>query len=357
MNKGKKVLNNLLFIFIVAIICVGSYFAYTFFTGKENVFMNIINDNSSSSSNTDNYNGVYVYSDNLSSSYQIYGGCVVKSLDQYIVVVEDEYYYYDHTCMGTYEKGSGRTSELNFEFDNDSKLYKVNYNDKEFKKDLNVSEVVPGNVVEGKIETINFSTYKFVLKHTQFEGNYYNLTNKKISGTYNYKMNIIPGSDGSFNLTVQGIGKDNEVIAEYNVHADSADDLPDLNLIYGRIASVVRNRSNEGLYNFDLTLFDKTDGIVYDFRQLFPIYINDQKLDYDNNSVYINYNKLTRSYNLFIGYDNKFCTDDSDSSSVAYYLFKIEYDSKNLSLSKPIYQATYLKKDGCSDFMKLAGDI
>lgn len=355
MNKSKRVVKNILFIFIVVILVIGGYFLYTKLTGKENVFNNII-DKKEEKSETDNYNGVYVYSEKLDRSYSVYGGCTVNSLDQYIVVIDDEYYLYDYTCMGTYEKGSGKVSELDFSLA-DNNLYKLKYDDKTFDKNINISYVIPGSNIKSKIKSINPDTYKFVLKNSEFEGNYFDLEKIKIYGASNYSMSLIHDSGEHFFMTINGSdptlsGKTSQTMS---LDIRNLDYLPDFVSVYSKLAIISKDVNSDNLYNYNLVLFDNLKGDMFNLKSLFPITINDKELNYSNNSIYLNYSKLNRSFNLLIGYNNEFCSTDSDSNEVTYYLFKIDYDLENQSLKRPEYVKTYYKKDGCDDYNKMIG--
>lgn len=358
MNKGKKVLKNVLFILIVIIVLIIIYFVYTSFTGKDNVFNKIVNSVNNENVNNDNYNGIYVYKDYLEEAVSPFAGCTVNSLDQYIYVNGSNYSIYDYTCMGTYLVKSGNTTELDFKFDNDKKTYYLEIDGKTYNKDINIFSIVPGNVVVSKLRNINVSTYQFIMEYAEFENNYFTV-NSNITGMYHHKMNIVPNmEDGSFEMTISYDYKSNvaPVHTVYSLHVNDNKSFPDLILVYNRIVLIEKNKNDKGLYNYNLKVFDKNDGIIYSLEKLFPITVNNNQLSLTDNSVYIKYNELARNYDLLLGFDNNFCSVDSDSDDVAYYYFTVDYDRKNLTLGNPVYQRTYLKKDGCEDYKKIVGD-
>lgn len=347
-KKGQNRQNRLIIVGVVSLIIILSLLLIYMASKGGNPLDNLFK-NETVAENKDNYNGFYVYKENLDRSYTAFEGCSVKSLDTYIVVLNKEYQVYRSTCMGTYLEKSGNTTELSFSFDKESQNYFIKFDDKIFKKDITTRSLEPNNNVSAKLHKLDLSSYEFILEQTQFEGNYYDIDSEIYTNKY-INIRIQPDKMGGYNFNFYT--NDKNRLELYNYFAKDLSVLPSLNAYYDKLIIIEKNTNDYRLTSYNLKTISPTMEADYDLSKMFPITINNQQLTTDN-SIYIKYNESKKNYDLLIGYNNNFCYEDSDSDEIAYYHFTIEYDYKNLSLTKPVYQKTIYRKDGCGLYNKI----
>lgn len=295
----------------------------------------------------DTYNGLYVYSDSLNKSYNIYYGCSVSKLDHYILVMDDKYYTYDSTCMSTYYKDSGETKSLKFSINKESNNYLINFDDHEYLKSYSINQVVPGNRVSKNISTISLDSVSLIIKNTEFEGEYYDiispisfLDNKNL--LFNFKK-----IDEGYNISFTNA---NETLYSYTF--TNYDRIPVFYNYYSGIVILENNSKSESV-NYDLKVLDTDNGILYNLDDMFPITIDGNKISPEDYNVLIHYDKSTSIYKIFFSKNEKICVENSESDDIAYYIFETKYDSALKNVSRPSFVEYVKEKDGCSKFNKI----
>lgn len=355
-SRSKK---TILFLCIIFLISVGAFFLYYFVTGKQNPFLKFVGNGSHEEKIEDNYNGIYSNYEELNGSKFIFSGCSISRIANYILVVDDEYYMYRSTCMGTYGKGKGKTEELEIKLDEEKKSFYIYKDDKTYDKDILVNTVNLHNKIE-ELHLIDLSTYQIFMRETQFEGNYYNLEKMAINNSSSgMLMNIIRNSEtGVFSLTFNpDMMHDKQVIFQK--------DVSDFNYLpyfytYGNSIAMVeveKNANDKSKYANNFVVFNKT-GIIYTLKDKFPIVIDGVTLNTEN-SIYIKFNPAKRYFTMLVGHDDKMCDLDYDgkgSDDIMYYEFSIEYDYKSNNFLEPKFQKIGRKSEGCRYVNSIMGD-
>ena len=345
-KKGLKSLFSILIILII--ICTIAFGIFIFIKKDTNgIVSNLFNQKEEPKEEVkDNKNGVYLYEEKIPSAYAITASCTVNSVKNYILVINKEYKIYRSTCMGTYLKKQGNTNDLEIKYNDEKKLYQISYDNNTYNKDNTVTTIKPNNNIETALKRVNLESYAFILKETQFTGNYYEISSA-ISGTNGkFTLNIKPNLLGGFYIEI--LGSQRQVIYSYN--ASNLDNLPQLRPLSDKIIILEKNHVN-GLNNYSLkAITDKQ--IIYNLDNMLPITINNTTLN-KNNSIYIKYDSINKKYKMLVGYDNKYCKENSTGNNVTYYEFEIVYDYSTSNLSKPEFKNIGYEKDGCTVVEKI----
>jgi len=347
MNKS-KFKKNFIFIVVVLVLCIAIYFGYNLFTGKENPLSGLINQIVPESKKvTDTYNGVYSYKESLNGTKVFYTGCSAAEMNNYILIVNDEYYLFRSSCLGTFLKGSGNIEDLEIKLNENKNLYEVKYNDIVYDKDPSVLNIVIANNVKDKLSAIGLDTYQMLLKESESEGDYFDIDSKKISGINTKMVMSIKKEENSSNFTVSisNHGTENVIYS----YSGEIDDLPDLTAYGNSIVAIEKESSEDGTkyaYNFKVMT---VDGIIYDLDKMFPIKVDDVELN-TSDSIYVTFDSASRNYKMFVGYDKNFCDNDyteEDGNEIAYYEFDLKYDYSIYSFDKPEFVKIGYKSEGC----------
>ncbi len=347
MNK-KRTKKNIKFILFILIMCIVVFFGYYIIKGEKNPIFGFINKITEKEIVKDNYNGIYTYYDDLNGSKFVFSGCSLSRIANYLLIMDDNYYLFRSSCMGTYPKGTGKTDDLFIRLDNDKKDYLVTYDNKVYERDYATMSIVPNNNIEKEMQNIELSSYQLFMRETEFKGNYYNIQDLKINGiSSSIKMSILYNYDDNFNLILTS-DKTGHTLYSYNI--TNYDYLPDM-YAYGKNVVVIekgknKNDSNRLGYNFKVV---NLDGIVYKLEDMFPIIINDVTLN-SNNSIFITFDSSHRVYKLLIGFDDKMCVsnyEESEKDDITYYEFTIDYNYSINGFDKPKFSKIGTKAEGC----------
>lgn len=346
-SRAKK---TTLFLIVLFIICLLVFFLYYFVTGKENPLFNFIDKVTEPEKKLqDNYNGFYSNYEELNGSKFIFSGCSINKIANYILIIDDNYYTFRSTCMGTYPKGSGKTEDLDIQIDEEKNSYYIYYNDITYDKDTQVTNIKLNNAI-AEMEKVDLSTYQLFMKETQFEGNYYNLNHLAINNSNSrINMNIIRNEENnSFNISLVSNDKGNLTLYSKNVEDFAY--LPDM-YTYGNNIVVVEkdnNEQNKNRYGNQFYVM-RSNGIVYNLKEEFPIIIDGVTLN-TNNSIYIKFDPAKRYFRMLVGYDKKMCVDnysENEKDNIMYYEFSIEYNYSTNNFDEPKFQRIGRKSEGC----------
>ena len=346
-NKKGLIIIILIIVIIIAIV------AFIFINKNSINLGNIIKGNKEEikSSVVDSKNGLYIYSEQLDVSQPIYTSCTVHSLDKVILIINDTYNLYDSTCMGVYNKESGKTSDLNIKYDEETKKYYIEKDDKVFRKNETQRVFYTHNEIAKELKQINLSNYKFVLNQTQFEGNYYNIDSQIKGISQTLFLNITPSS---YSTTLKISKKVQSHYSElFSTTRNTFDELPNLYPFYDKV--IVNERIKiDGKYKDTLKAISQS-GEEYNLYNYFPIILNGETLD-ENNSFFTYYDSYEKKFHLLVSENETLCVYGSDSDDTTYYEFEIEYDYQTKNLSQPNFIGLGKKKDGCNRINKLVGE-
>ncbi|MBQ8659602.1 MAG: hypothetical protein IJ475_02025 [Bacilli bacterium] len=344
MRNKKGILIALLFILLIGALVI-VYFC--FFSKEDNVIKDIFGvseEITQDNSINDNYNGVYTLEENIGMTVSAFDGCTFSTINNYVLVTGDEYKVFRASCLGTFLKSSGSTESLDFVFNENTKLYDLNFNDEIYFKDLSVRNInVVDNVGEhlGRLRTDN---YKFLLKELEFEK-----SGKYLTADMNSDFQLEFVSNES-SITMKIITELGGTLYSYT--ANSIDSLPDLTSMYNDIVVLEKNHSM-GKYVDRLLLISERE-TKYSLYNVFPILIDGTSID-SNYSIFIDYNPGDKKYSMYVGYDDKLCVDGGTSDSITYYEFLIEYDYAIRNFKNPYFVGFGREKDGCNTINSIIG--
>ncbi len=352
--KKSKILKNIIYILILLLVCVGIVFAYYYFTGQKNPLLSFVdNIGKNSEEINDNYNGIYTYKESLNGSKFIYNGCSVTNINYYLLIVNDTFYSYKGSCMGTYYLGEGKVSDLEILTTEDNRSYFIKYQDKEYLKDQTTRSLTLNNDIKKNLMNIDLNNYKLILNETEFAGNYYSIAApvNGISSSIMFKFE--PSDTGDFQISLTT----NELINSrklYEYNANNYDNLPDFYPYGKNIVVIEKNHlANKFSYKFKVV---STEGVIYELDKMFPITVDGVQLN-PNNSVFVTFDQSSRIFRVLVGNDDKMCQEntDTDTNTITYYEFKITY-SYSLNNFTPLeFVKIGYANEGCNYVNKILG--
>lgn len=344
MEEKTRAKKTLTFIFVLFLVTLVVFWGYSVFVKKNNnPFSNIVGNLTDDENKIlDNYNGIYLSKDTFNGSLYIFSGCNISYISDYILIVNDDYFTYRSSCLGTYPKESGKVKDLNIKVDKARKSYSINYNGKDFIKDHSTIKIEPQNI-NNKIEKIDLSNYNILIKETQFKGNYYNIKEVGINNiSSKIKFNFIHNSGEKF--TLKFTMDEREL---YSYYINDLENLPELYSYGKNIIVIEKNFSQYGTmkYKYNFKVINE-NGVIYDLYDKFPITVDNVVID-ENYSIFIAFDKSNRYFKVLLGYDDKMCVDNSNSSKIVYYEFKVDYNYSTNKFDDPVFVGRGLEKDGC----------
>ena len=200
MKNKKWLVRIVVIIFIILALVIGGFVVYKVINKDGKNIIDIFTGNEPSDENVkseDNVNGFYVYTTVLSGMKKIHNNCSITEVKEYIAIINDEYRYYKSTCMGTFFKKSGNVTELMIQFSDEDNTYKIKYDEREFIKTPYVDFLEPGNLITNA-DKIFISEYKYLIKETQFDGAYYNISKPIAEGKNDFYINLESSSGTSY---------------------------------------------------------------------------------------------------------------------------------------------------------------
>ncbi len=342
MEKTRAIKTFKFIVFLIVVVFI--VFAIYYLVGnKKNPFSDII-DNITQTEMKDNYNGFYHYKDDLGGSRIVFTGCTVNYISDLILVVEDKYYVYRSSCMGTYPKGSGDTKDLDFRVDESKKSYYIKYKGKDYDKDNSLYSVEPLKEPFDDLRNLNIEEFGLLMKETQIPGYYYEFSEMASNISSSLQIELIPINDGeAFTLNINDFFK-----TLYTYHITDKNLLPEM-FPYGKylvlIEKTERKTAASMLKSDNLVVIGPT-GPVYNLRQKFPVIVDDVELNAQN-SIYITFDHKEKVFKMLVGYDDKFCVTDGKSDKVVAYEFTIDYNYLTKEFDDPVFSKKIREKDGC----------
>lgn len=356
MKHKSRFKKNIQFLFVIFVLCIAVFGGYYLITGKENPLTELIDQISNDNKIVDNYNGVYVSKDDLNGSKYMFRGCSVSYISNYILIIDDDYYLFRSSCMGTFPKGNGKTEDLHIQVDEEKNTYKIQYDDREYMKDSSILSIVPSMDLVKEITSIQPDTYQLLMQETQYDGYYYDLKKARIEGISSNLAVSIGRNEmtNSFDFSI-GVTSNDYILYSYSV-AD-LESFPNLYPYGKNLVIIEKNQSSDKekyAYRFKVL---SEDGVSYNSDTMFPIVIDDVTLSTEN-SIYITFDSANRNFRMLIGDDKNFCTDDyseEEKNDIAYYEFTIDYDYSTFSFLKPKFSKIGYKSEGCKYINKVMG--
>lgn len=356
--KKTRIIKDIKFFLFVFAMCIVVFFGYFIIKGEKNPLIGFIEKVTEKEELLENYNGIYTYYDDLNGSKYIFSGCSVSKIANHILIIDDDYFAFRSSCMGTYVKGSGKTKDLVVKLTEDKKDYFVTYDGKRYSKDYATMQIVPNNDVEEKLSKIELASYQLLIKETQFPGNYYSVENIGVVGLpSSIKMNIEHDEySDSITVSILNARDENRLLYTYNI--DDYDNMPDM-YAYGKDIVVIekgKNKNNPTRLGYTFKVVNES-GIVYRLDDMFPITINDVTLN-SNNSIFITFDQSKRVYRMLVGFDERMCSTtykESEKDDIIYYEFTIDYNYLIKGFDKPKFEKIGYKSEGCKYVSSVMG--
>ena len=320
MKKSLSIITLTLIIVVFGFLAGYGY--YYFFLHDDNIKEEVL-PTLSTDKIKDVKNGIYIYKTNMGKSRTLLKSCVVDSINDYLVVINENYYLYRGNCLNTVFVGQGLTEKLKFEKDNDSK-YTVQLDNITYNKDNSITKiVVDNNVIKNSDYIYNYDNLKAVIDYSEYNGYYYSfkglvLRNEKYRFKYDYD-NIT----NSFQFSITK----SEVPIYYKV-MNSFNDIPNYYILNDNLAVLDNNKVGD-IYKGELYIYSGTNK-TYDYNSMFPLIVNGETIDSTWNRIF-KYDSTNKIGYVLFSKSNDFCDFDKGN----YYEFKLYYDYKKLGFKAP----------------------
>lgn len=348
MNKNRTK-NNFKFIVFILILCLVAFGGAMLLKDDDSVINDVINLLDSDNFIKDNYNGVYLYKESLGGSTNLFRGCTLEHIDYYIMIVNEEFYTYRSSCIGTFAFEQGKTKDLKIYSNEESKKFYIEYQDKVYTKDDSIRTITLENNVVKNENGFNVNNYQILFEQSQFPGAYFNVRNQKISSiSTTMYINIVHEEGEKFKITINN--KSNELIYEYTF--ENFKQMPYL-YPYGSYLVILEKDESDTKYMHTIKVLGDY-GLVYNLAEHFPITIDDVVLD-QNTSIYATFDKYTRKFKVLLGNDKKMCVENGTTNDVTYYEFTVDYNYNIKGFDAPVFVKQGYAKDGCSYIEEVMG--
>lgn len=335
-----------IFVILFIIVCVFLLLLYLYIESEGKLLSQVIQNITETNKVSDNYNGVYTNVDSLNGTKVLFGSCTLSHIDNYIVIINDDYYIYRSSCIGTFYIGSGKTSKLDIREDVENDTFYINYRDNVYNKDYAITSLEVTTSPIGYNGDFYPAYYDLLFKESQFEGFYYDVGEREIYGTSSdLKISFEHIEGESFVLK---LNKKNDVVYQYYIK--NFDTLP-LIYTFGGYVAVLEKDNDGDRYQNVLKVFTD-NGLVYDSRNMFPITVDDVELN-NEMSFYIYFNSSKRNFQVIVSDSRNICTNDK--KDVAYYVFEIDYNYSTKEFDKPAFVKLGYASEECKDIKEVVG--
>lgn len=340
MNK-KKVKINIIFVLIIVFLVISALMIrfevnpFSYFLGEE--------EEEEVVSSGNNSNGIYRYRETLDKTRSMFQGCTVSYFDNYILIINDNYYIYRESCIGTFYIGDGKTKELKIKETLEKTKY-ITYDGKDYYKNDTLDTIEVLNFVKenpNDLGALYPENYQLLLKESQREGEYYSLdeVDLKTSPTSFY-FNLKHLENKKFEIIITNM--DEKVLYTTNINGFS---IMPLFRAYGSNLVIIEPFSTADKYSYNFMVIN-SEGTSYDLRNMFPITVDGDVLSYER-SIYIAFDSSENKFVMLVGKDKEMCVKNSDSNEVAYYVFNLEYEYSSKTFKKPVFVKKVYERDGC----------
>ena len=340
MKKSRGIIKIILIIIVLGVLGGFSYyylFLHTKDTTNKELFPSLSKEKIS-----DNKNGIYVFKTKADKSRTLLKNCVVDAINDYLVVINGNYYMYHGNCLNLVFVKQGLTETLKFEKDNNSR-YSVELDDIKYNKDNSVNQLVVENkVVQGNRTSLNYDNLKAIIDYSEYPGYYYSfngyILGNKYLFNYVYDENF---NNFRFSLSI-------ETYQFYSKNMRSFNDIPIFYSLADNMVIIDNNNKIDGNYRGELYVFSK-NGKTYDYNSMFPIKVNDNVIDSSWNRAF-RYDSINKVAYVVFSRSSDYCDYNNGNS---YYEFKLNYDYVKGGFKTPdLYKkgtnskdCTYVKKN------------
>lgn len=340
---------------LLVLIAIGVGLVIYFNRGKDNFIGNIFNDNSKDNVITDNKNGFYIYEVKLDKVIKPSYSCTITSYKYYVVVINNKWYSYKETCLGTYQLDTGNIKDLVINYDNETKRYSLEYDGNTYEKSDNVVSINPKKSFEDDGQKINLEGYKTIFEYIMFEDKDYNFVDRQIVGVnrFSMSMSLVGGVYKISILSDFSVEEDKKLAYEYS--SKNIEDFPEFSIMNGNLV-IIDKVETENKLNYDLKVLSYKNGFEYSLDKVFPIILNGEELSPSTHNIFVSYDYAKKKYVLLVSDNKNFCVDDSDSDEVAYYEFNIGINYLDYTFETPTFVKTWYQRDGCNHFNGLKGE-
>ena len=337
--KDRKKQNFKFFLFLI-VLCFLAFGVGMLVKNDDNVLTDLL-DNLGDNSFKDNYNGVYTYAEDLNGTKTLFKGCILSKINNHIVIINDKYYVYRSSCVGTFLMAEGNTKELAIGTNEERKSYYIKYNDLVYYKDYTVTSLEVGNEFKTYGDKIPLTDYQLLFRESQYPGDYFNVNTRKIDGlstTIMVEFKHVEKESFKVNLY------DRDGINIYSYTFKDFNSMPEF-YPYGAYLVIIEKDETDTKYNNNLKVVG-ADGLVYNLNDKFPIIVDGVTLD-RNKSVHISFDQKNMYFRVLISDNRQMCYEDSTDTSISYYEFMVDYNYSLKAFEKPEFVKRGFKNDSC----------
>lgn len=336
MKRSSLVLKLFFFILVVGLITGFGY--YYLFLENSNEGESGIIPSLSGKKVYDVKNGVYIIKNKLEREKTLLGRCLVNSINDYLVVLNDDYMLYKGNCLNTVLISEGKSENLKFDKKNDSK-YTVTLDEKTYQKDDSINEIPVVNNVIIKSPRVNYDSLKFIIDNSEYEGHYYSFSGeissqKEYYYDYSYNQQL-----NQFSISL------NNGISGYSKILKSFNDIPKFYTFNDYLLVLDEDKIGNS-FSHKLYLYSEKE-MIYDFNSIFPININGNVIDTNWNRMF-RFDMISKTAYVVFDRDNNFCNFENGNE---YYEFKLTYDYQKNGFNVPDLLKKGTKESDC-DYIK-----
>jgi hypothetical protein len=111
--KQNRTKSNFMFVFTLLVLCLVVFGGLYLYENRDKSITDIIDNIGNTRKVIDSYNGVYSYKDKINGTKTLFEGCMVNHFSNHILIVNDDFFVYRSSCVGTFMKDKGKTKDLN----------------------------------------------------------------------------------------------------------------------------------------------------------------------------------------------------------------------------------------------------
>ncbi len=345
--NNNRTKSNLKFLLFILVLCVFAFGGAMILNKDKNGVGNLLDDLLDNGIK-DNYNGVYTYAEDLNGSKTLFEGCIASKINNHLVIVNDDYFVYRNSCVGTFPISNGKVKDLKIEVNEERQSYYIEYEGNMYFKNHSVTNVEVGNKYKDSSGDFVLSDYQLLLKESQYPDEYFDIKRKQIDGiSSDIFIEFKHVKDEAFNINITG-----QKGSSYTYSFKDFDSTPEF-YPYGAYVVVIEKDENATRYTNKLKVISE-ESIVYNLDNYFPILVDGVTLDL-NNSIHVSFNAKSRNFRILIANGKQFCYENSDSKDIAYYEFYVDYNYATKSFEKPEFVKIGYKNEGCVYINEIMG--
>lgn len=339
---------NFKFFFVIFIFCLIAFGGAMLFRNKDNSLAELI-DTFKDDDFVDTYNGFYVFSEDLNGTRTVYTGCTLSKINNYILIINDKFYTYRSSCIGTFKFDEGKTKDLKISKNNERRSYYITYKDNVYYRDYSVVSMLVKNNAKDAFDELPLKDYQLLFKESQYPDAYYNLELVEVDGISSdiyISFRHIEGE--SFEVVLSN--KEREPM--YNYTFKDFDSMPYF-YSYGAYLVVIEKNEDDNKYINNLKVFSEEE-MVYNLADKLPIVVDGDVLDF-NDSVYVDFDEVDRHFRIIISDSKKMCFKDEKEEGISFYEFMVDYNYSTDRFEKPEFVLKKNKSDSCVYINEIMG--